>query len=60
MPAYKKMPTVEELLLSIDNILKKEHDNSTRARFLFGLLKVLEESPEKFKGALMERIERLL
>lgn len=57
---YKKYPTEKELIAAVDNVLKQEHDANTRLRFFFGLLKVFEKNPQRFRDALLERIEKIL
>jgi hypothetical protein len=52
-------PTAENVINSIDIILKKEHDMKTRIKFFLGILRVLEEEPEKLKMIVMEHIDKL-
>lgn len=56
---YKKTPTAAEIVRSIDAILKKEHKLGVRLKFLFGLLKALEE-PQKLRTAVLQHTERLI
>lgn len=56
---YKKTPTPKEILRSIDNILAREYDHGTRAKFLIGILLALEE-PSKMRIAVLERLESIV
>ena len=53
-------PIPKNVIASVDNILKKEHDKNTRAKLFLALAKVLEEDTQEFKLALFEHIDKLL
>jgi hypothetical protein len=56
---YEK-PTPENVISSIDLILKKEHDTKTRVKFFLGILKIMEEEPERFKLLVLKQISKLV
>lgn len=56
----EKSPTAEEIVKSIDAVLKKEYDVNTRVRFLLGLLEILDKEPQQFRSALFTVIKKLL
>ncbi len=53
-------PTIGNVITSIDNILKKEHDKKIRAKTFLALSKVMEEDFQGFKLALFKHIDELL
>jgi len=53
-------PTPENIITSIDNILKKEYDLKVRIRFFLGIIKILEEDHKKFVDIVLNYIDKLL
>ena len=53
-------PTTGNVIDSVDNILKKQYDEKTRAKLFLALAKVVEEDPRGFKLAVFRHIDELL
>lgn len=53
-------PTIKNVITSIDNILKKNYDEKTRAKLFLALAKIVEEDPHLFKLKLFKHIDELL
>lgn len=53
-------PTPENVMNSMNIILKKEYDTKTRIKFFLGFLRVIGEEPERLKLILLDQIDKLI
>ena len=52
--------TPENIIGSMDAVIKKGHDARTSIKFFLGILNVIEREPERLKLALLDHIDRLV
>jgi len=53
-------PTPENVINSMNLVLKKEYDARIRIKFFLSILRAVEEEPEMFKLMIIEKIDKLV
>ncbi|MCD6591312.1 MAG: hypothetical protein J7K72_05060 [Candidatus Aenigmarchaeota archaeon] len=53
-------PTPENVINSMNLVLKKEYDARVRIKFFLSILRAVEEEPEMFKLMIIEKIDKLV